>query len=76
LQNELILEFPTKSTPSGFRAAAIMDHWTLFQLGYTLSASLSFPDLIRGLTGQCSIGSWWFLDGLGIRFNGRPPWSD
>ena len=27
MQNELILEFPTKSMPSGFCAAAILDHW-------------------------------------------------
>jgi hypothetical protein len=25
--NELILEFPTKSMPSGFRATPILDHW-------------------------------------------------
>jgi hypothetical protein len=26
MQNELTLEFPTKSMPSGFPAAAILDH--------------------------------------------------
>src|SRR5258706_1508156 len=53
-QNELILEFPTKSMPLGFRAAAILDHWTAFLVGFTpigviaitRSASRSAPSRI------------------------------
>lgn len=38
--NELILEFPTKSMRSGFRAAAILDHWTAFSVGFSLESDL------------------------------------
>src|SRR5215831_4217686 len=56
LQNELILEFPTKSMPSGFRAAAIVGSLDAFSVRYTSSASLPSRDLIRGLTRQSICG--------------------
>jgi len=62
--------------PSGFRAAAILGSLDAFSVGVRPIGVIVFPDLIRGLTGQSSIGSWWFLDGLGIRFDGGPLWSD